>query len=106
MTASKLTKTATRRNTGFFNASDWSGEEIDVAYTVRADGWIDFEMYGYTFEISTLATIDAVGGNNGCRILHGSDWSESLTTLFFFDHDGNDELAVVKAAARYVRNHV
>lgn len=96
-------------STGFFNAEDWSGEEINVAYTVSDDGVIRFEMYDSRFEISPLETDgreEELGGGNGWRTLDGDDWSDPLTTLFFLDADGDDHKKAVIKAARYVRNFV
>lgn len=99
-----MTNKTTTQETGFFNADDYSGEEINVAYTVSEDGIIAFEMYGYRFEISKLTICGGSSvGPIGYRELHGSEWNDALKTLFC--DDDTDKNAVI-AAARYVRNFV
>lgn len=85
-----------------FNLEDWSGDEVTVDYT--DDG--RFEFYGYQFQVGALEN-EGIDGtpNEGWRDLHGDQWSEPLTTLFFIDNDGDLESAVVKAV-RYIANHV
>ncbi len=100
----------TTHTTPYFNASDWTGEEIAVAYKVAENGTIAFEMNGYRFEISPLDNTELPAtmrlGGEGWRTLHGDQWQDELTTLFFIDQDGRDAETAVIRAARYVRNHV
>jgi len=93
------------QETGFFNANDWSGEEINVAYTISPRGDISFELNGYLFELSALVT-DKLHGFADFRTLHGSEWSDSLKTFFFTEDEARDAKTSVIKAATYIRNFV
>jgi hypothetical protein len=92
-----------------FNLSNWTGETATVAYRVKNDS-IFFEFYGYQFEISPLKN-DCLSqkdrdAGEGWRDLHGDQWQDELTTMFFVDENGYDyEYAVIKAV-RYIANRV
>jgi hypothetical protein len=93
--------------TRIFNLNNWTGEEVTVDYTDEGS----FEFYGYTFQIGQLeddglVEAGAMNEGEGWRALHGDDWSDPLTTLFFIGEDGRDLERAVIQAVRYIAMHV
>lgn len=80
-----------------FNANDWTGDEITVEYT--DDG--RFEMAGYTFWLGEFVEVFR---GAGYRQLFGSDWGDDVLTSLQFESD--DMETAVRAAGRWIRNHV
>lgn len=84
------------KTTPEFNLENWTGKTARVKYTETGN----FKFYGYLFFVTEFAEVH---DGFGYRELHGSDWTDALTTLTL-DSDSLEEAII--AAVRFIANRV